>query len=253
VYLGTNLSVAVASAFLALQLIMIYQPPSEPVTIVSPLGEEWYVAQGGHAELINYHYITSAQRDALDIVQIVDSHTHPLGSSDLDSYYIFGAPLLAPDNGVVTSVVDGLADQPIGSVDNEHQAGNHLVIDISGGRYMMLADTSATATPRPPGYEEFGVSAGLGTARNARSGGFLFALFRVLDRFIASCRGMDARWEVVRCDLIGGPLWLPQDFPRPRRPLGRVGTPSAHRAGLSFRGCLLPRASTPNPRGDRMS
>jgi murein DD-endopeptidase MepM/ murein hydrolase activator NlpD len=39
----------------------------------------------------------------------------------------------------VTSVVDGLADQPIGSVDHKHPAGNHLVIDISGGRYIMLA------------------------------------------------------------------------------------------------------------------
>ena len=139
VYLGTNLAVAAGSAFLALQLIMIYQPPSEPVTIVSPLSEEWYVSQGGHAELVNYHYVTSAQRDALDIVQIVDGHTRPPGTSDLDSYYIFGDPLLAPADGVVTSVVDGLADQPIGSGDNEHQAGNQIVIDIAGGRYLMLA------------------------------------------------------------------------------------------------------------------
>ena len=139
VYWGTNLAVAAGSVFLAVQLITMFQPPTEPVTIVSPLREEWYVSQGGRAELVNYHYVTSAQRDAVDIVQVVDGRTHPPAITDLDSYHIFGAPLLAPASGVVTSVVDGLADQPIGSADYEQQAGNHLVIDISEGRYLLLA------------------------------------------------------------------------------------------------------------------
>ena len=139
VYWGTNLAVAAGSVFLALQLIMMFQPPTDAVTIVSPLTEEWFVVQGGRAELVNYHYVTPAQRDAFDIVQVVDGRTHPPGSTDLDSYHIFGAPLLAPASGVVTSVVDGLADQPIGSSDYEHQAGNHLVLAISEGHYLMLA------------------------------------------------------------------------------------------------------------------
>lgn len=139
VYLGTNLAVAAGSLFLAVQLITMFVPPTDPVTIVSPLSEEWYVHQAGRSELVNYHYVTSAQRDAFDIVQIEDGHTHPPGSADLDSYYIFGEPLLAPADGIVTSIVDGLADQPIGSRDNEHQAGNHLVIEVSEGRYLLLA------------------------------------------------------------------------------------------------------------------
>lgn len=114
------------SVFLALQLIMIYLPPSEPVVLGSPLSEEWYVSQGGHAELVNYHYVTSAQRDSLDIVQIVDGRSHPIGNTDLDSYHIFGAQLRGPTDGIVTSVVDGLADQQIGSVDREHEAGTTL-------------------------------------------------------------------------------------------------------------------------------
>ena len=45
------------------------------------------------------------------------------------------------------------------------------------------------------------------------------------------------------CDLIRVRWW----------PLGQVGTRSVLRAGLSFRGCLLPQASIPNPRAGRMS
>jgi murein DD-endopeptidase MepM/ murein hydrolase activator NlpD len=89
--------------------------------------------------LVNYHYVTSAQRDSLDIVKVVDGHTHPIGSRDVESYYIFGDPLLAPSDGVVVEVVDGLPDQEIGSADSRHFGGNHLVIDISGGRYILLA------------------------------------------------------------------------------------------------------------------
>jgi hypothetical protein len=139
VYWGTNLAVAAGSVFLALQLITMLQPPTDPVTIVSPLTDEWYVAQGGRAELVNYHYVTPAQRGAVDIVQVVNGRTHPPGRTDLDSYHIFGAAVLAPATGVVSSVVDDLADQPIGSADYEHQAGNHLVLDITEGRYLMLA------------------------------------------------------------------------------------------------------------------
>jgi murein DD-endopeptidase MepM/ murein hydrolase activator NlpD len=139
VYLGTNVLVAAGSVFLALQLVMIYLPPSEPVVLDSPLTAEWYVSQGGHAELVNYHYVTSAQRDSLDIVQVVDGRSHPSGNTDLDSYYIFGAPLLAPVDGVVTSVIDGHADQQIGSVDRDHEAGNHIVVEISDGQYILLA------------------------------------------------------------------------------------------------------------------
>jgi murein DD-endopeptidase MepM/ murein hydrolase activator NlpD len=47
--------------------------------------------------------------------------------------------LLAPVDGVVTSVIDGHADQQIGSVDRDHEAGNHIVVEISDGQYILLA------------------------------------------------------------------------------------------------------------------
>jgi hypothetical protein len=139
VYLGSNLLVLAGSVFLAVQLVMVYRPAAEPVTIGSPLPTDWYVGQGGHAELVNYHHVTSTQRDALDILRTVDGHTHRSDdAAALSSYYIFGTPVVVPADGVVTFVVDGHPDQRIGTVDNRHQAGNHVVIDIGGGRYIMM-------------------------------------------------------------------------------------------------------------------
>ena len=46
--------------------------------------------------------------------------------------------MLAPADGAVTYVLDGLPDQPIGSVDEHYPSGNSLVIDIGAGRHLMM-------------------------------------------------------------------------------------------------------------------
>ena len=94
--------------------------------------------RGGHAELVNYHQTRSTQRDALDIMQVVDGSIHRAGSTDLTSYHIYDQPGVAPASGTVTYVVDGHPDLPIGSVDSQHPTGNQVVIDIGGGRFLLM-------------------------------------------------------------------------------------------------------------------
>ena len=110
--------------------------------IASPLAEEWLVGHGGHAELVNYHYVTSTQRDALDILQTRDGRTHQTGRTELTSYYIYGKPVLAPAAGTVTFILDGRPDQAIGSTDNRFQSGNNIVIDIGRGRFLLMGHLS---------------------------------------------------------------------------------------------------------------
>jgi murein DD-endopeptidase MepM/ murein hydrolase activator NlpD len=131
-----------ASLFIATQMLMIFRPAANPVPIASPLADEWLVGQGGHAELVNYHYVTSTQRDAFDILQSRGGRTHEPGSRALTSYYIYGKPVLAPADGTVTFVQDGRPDQQIRSRDNHYQSGNNIVIDIGGGRFLMLGHLS---------------------------------------------------------------------------------------------------------------
>ncbi len=135
---GSNLLVAAGTIFLAVQLISVYRPPVDAVTVGTPLAGEWWVGHGGHAELVNYHQTRSTQRDALDIMQVVDGSIHRPGSIDLTSYYIYDKPVLAPASGTVTYLVDGHPDLPIGSVDSQHPTGNQVVIDIGGGRFLLI-------------------------------------------------------------------------------------------------------------------
>jgi hypothetical protein len=136
--LGSNALVLAGTIFLAIQLIMVYRPPLDAVTIASPLAKEWWVGHGGRAELINYHHTGPMQRNAVDIMQVGEGGIHRPGRTDLASYYIYDQPVLAPADGTVTYVLDGRPDQQRGSVDERYPSGNQLVIDIGGGRYLMM-------------------------------------------------------------------------------------------------------------------
>ena len=72
VFVLTNILLVVGVLFLALQVARLYLPPRSPVTIAMPFSGEWYVVSGGRGVLVNEHWTTSAQRNALDIVQIVN-------------------------------------------------------------------------------------------------------------------------------------------------------------------------------------
>ena len=138
VRLGSNLLVAAGTIFLAVQLVGVYRPAVDPVVIASPLADEWWVAHGGGAELVNYHDTSSMQTNAVDIMQVGDGGIHRPGSTELASYYIYDQPVLAPADGTVTYVLDGRPDQSIGSVDERHPSGNQLVIDVGGGHHLMM-------------------------------------------------------------------------------------------------------------------
>jgi hypothetical protein len=142
VRVASNLLALGSTLFIATQLVMIYRPAVDPVPIASPLAQEWLVGQGGHSELVNYHHVSATQRDALDILQAREGSTHDSDRRELTSYYIYGKPVLAPADAVVTFVLDGRPDQMIGSTDRRYQSGNNVVIGIGGGRYLLMGHLS---------------------------------------------------------------------------------------------------------------
>jgi Peptidase family M23 len=145
IYLATNLLVAIGWAFLAVGLVAIHRPPSDPVVIDWPLAGEWYVAHGGRSDLINHHHVSSLpfigpeQADALDVIQLQNRRSYVGDPKQLTSYLAFGQPVLAPADGIVTAVADTLPDLPIGTTDNKNLEGNYLVIDLGGQRHVMFA------------------------------------------------------------------------------------------------------------------
>ena len=87
-------------------------------------------------------------RDALDFVRLIDGQAFAGDPEHEASWHSFGQPVLATADGTVVSVRDDLAEQPVGELGQG--AGNSIVLDIGGGRYvvfMHLQQGSALVRP----------------------------------------------------------------------------------------------------------
>src|SRR5918993_4175047 len=139
VQVATNVLVAICTIFLAIQLVRIYTPPADPVAIDPPLAGEWAMLAGGRSTLISHHYSTPVVRDALDFMRLDEEGRGYQGDPNrAESWYGFGEPVLAPAEGTVVSVSDVHPDEPIGDLGQTPPYGNHIVLEISSGRYAVL-------------------------------------------------------------------------------------------------------------------
>jgi hypothetical protein len=134
---AANVLALLGSVFLVVQLVAISRAPADPVRIGVPFTEEWHVANGGRSSLISSHWPLGVQRDAIDLVQLADGKTFRGDRSALENFHIFGSPLLAVADGYVTAAVDSRPDEPVGGHTWTEMAGNHVILDIGGGRYVL--------------------------------------------------------------------------------------------------------------------
>ncbi len=146
-----NLAAALVACFLVVQFVRVgfLSGVEDAVEIAPPFAEpmegEWVVGNGGQSALINHHFGPFLnQRDALDLVVVGDDRLTHDGSADrLESYRCWGLDLLAPSSGIVVRAVGDQPDQPIGRSDTENLLGNHVVVDIGAGRYLLVAHLQA--------------------------------------------------------------------------------------------------------------
>ena len=143
-----NLAVLSFSVFLAVSLAPALAPPRAAVAVDLPLEGEWAMISGGRSTLLSHHYAHPHVRDALDFARLVDGQAFVGDPEHHASWPSFGQPVLAAADGTVVSVRDDLAEQPVGVIGQG--AGNSIVLDIGGGRYvvfMHLQQGSALVRP----------------------------------------------------------------------------------------------------------
>ena len=139
--ISTNLFFAAGWLLLGLELLRIVMPSGaiDAVVLDLPFRGDAYVFQGGRSALINHHYPIRAQRHALDIVRTIDGRDADGDRAVLASHACFGAVLHAPAEGRVVRVVNDRQDMAVGETDREQIVGNHVVLDIGAGRFVLLA------------------------------------------------------------------------------------------------------------------
>jgi hypothetical protein len=136
ILLAPSLVMVAVAAFLGVQLVRLATPGPTSVPLDSPVRGTWSVASGGRSALLNHHYLLPQQRHALDLTMVPGDGRPP---RDLRDHPAYGQPLYAPADGTVTTAEETFPDLPIGASDPARPQGNHVVIDIGAGRYVLMA------------------------------------------------------------------------------------------------------------------
>jgi hypothetical protein len=106
-------------------------------TVRLPADVPLIVAWGGDNIETNYHALAPDQRWAYDLV-VAPFFT---GSDKLEDYGCYGVPVVAPTSGLATQAHDGEPDATPGVSSNNFEAplGNHVVIQLETGTYLIIA------------------------------------------------------------------------------------------------------------------
>ena len=106
---------------------------------IMPIKGEWYVFWGGTNQFINYHYVYEDQRYAYDLLILKNGKSYSDNLKKNENYYAYDKEILAPADGVVIKVIDGIEDNVPGEMNPELPEGNCITIEHQNNEYSMLA------------------------------------------------------------------------------------------------------------------
>ncbi len=105
-----------------------------------PFDGLWWAGVAPLPEIGNHHAVASDQRHAFDFLVWRDGSTYRGEGLENSDYWAWGQAVMAPAEGKVIAVQDGLADnRPAIETNTAQPAGNHVIIDLGNGEYAILA------------------------------------------------------------------------------------------------------------------
>ncbi len=108
--------------------------------LILPFKDEWTVLWGGDTKELNYHVESVAQKNAFDIVIKNEKGVSFKTDGKLnEDYYAFGKDLMAPCDGEVVLVVDGVKDNQPGTLNPVYVPGNTVIIKTQNNEYLFFA------------------------------------------------------------------------------------------------------------------
>jgi len=142
-----SLIYSIVSLFFSYLLFMAIlgqlKPDEKAINLEFPLKHgNYYIIQGGNSEVINHHYSFSAQKYALDIIQLnsYGFRSKKMLPTVLEDYTIYDSLVYSPCDCIVIKLNDQFEDLIPGQVDIENPQGNHVVIkEINSNKFILLA------------------------------------------------------------------------------------------------------------------
>jgi len=115
-------------------------PEKHQTKLSLPFKGRWLVFWGGDTRELNQHHDAPNQRFAFDLLGVgEDGKTQRGDGTRNEDYYAFGREVLAPADGTVIEVIDGVRDNPPGSMNPYSAVGNCVVIQHREDEVSLLA------------------------------------------------------------------------------------------------------------------
>jgi murein DD-endopeptidase MepM/ murein hydrolase activator NlpD len=114
-------------------------PESETIMIL-PFKEEWTVGWGGDTEHHNYHVVNKKQQGAFDLIVVGNGNKtfRNDGKTNAD-YYAFGKEIIAPCDGIIVEVIDGVKDNVPGILNKNQIHGNSILFKTTKGEFIRFS------------------------------------------------------------------------------------------------------------------
>lgn len=108
--------------------------------LMLPFKDTWTVVWGGDTKELNYHVENEAQKNAFDMnITNSEGKSFKTDGRTNEDYYAFGKELIAPCDGEVVLVVDGVKDNVPGIMNPIYIPGNTVIIKTSNNEYLFFA------------------------------------------------------------------------------------------------------------------
>ncbi|MBN1359304.1 MAG: peptidoglycan DD-metalloendopeptidase family protein [Sedimentisphaerales bacterium] len=115
-------------------------PERNTVPLRLPFEGLWFVFWGGDTRDLNQHHDTPNQRHAFDFLAVDEAGKSHAGEGKAnEDYYAFGRKILAPADGVVTDVIEGVRDNRPASMNPYSGLGNAVFIRHAEHEISVLA------------------------------------------------------------------------------------------------------------------
>lgn len=123
-------------------LVLVISSIADAQEFRLPFNGRWFVMQGGDTPNVNQHMNLAAQWFGIDFAKVSGPSQRELArgaATKVEDFFSWGEPVLAPVDGMIVSVTDGLPDNALGIKDAQHAAGNHVVIKVMENRFVFVA------------------------------------------------------------------------------------------------------------------
>jgi len=115
------------------------KPDRNITKLILPFKDEWTVIWGGDTKELNYHIDNKVEKNAIDIVISNNDKSYKSDGETNEDYYAFGKELIAPCDGEIVLVVDGVKDNVPGVLNPVYIPGNTIIIKTENNEYLFFA------------------------------------------------------------------------------------------------------------------